>query len=245
MELASTTHITLPLAFLAGVLSLISPCVLALVPAYVTYMSGVSVQRGTEVKGVSSAGSLPVYAHALLFVAGFTIVFVLFGASASVIGRALITNQQLLGKIAGLLVAGFGLYTIGLLHIPGLDMTKRWTYRGPSGRGHHSLLIGMAFATGWTPCVGPILGGILAMASVSATLWSGVLLLLLYSAGMALPFLLLALTLERSKRLLSVLKRRHRVIEVTSGLLLIGIGVLLYTDSFTLLARYMNYLTWL
>lgn len=244
MDLAPTTTITLGLAFLAGVLSLISPCVLALVPAYVTYMSGVSVRSNAQ-EGTTGTRTLSTRAHALLFIAGFTLVFVLFGASASLIGRLLITNQILLGKIAGVLVAGFGLYTLGLLRIPGLDMQRGWTYRGPSGRPHHSLMIGMAFATGWTPCVGPILGGILALASVSATLWHGVALLLAYAAGMGLPFFLISLSLDRSRSLLQAIKRRHRAIEVTSGILLIGIGVLLYTDTFSLLAQYMNYLYWL
>lgn len=238
MDTASATQVTLGFAFLAGVLSLISPCVLALVPAYVSYMSGVSVRADQAAK----TGTTPVYAHALLFIAGFSVVFVLFGASATLLGRLLITNQTLLGKIAGVLVAGFGLHTLGLLRIPGLDNQRGWTYRGPSGRPHHSFLIGMAFATGWTPCVGPILGAILAMASVSATLWQGVSLLLVYAAGMGLPFLLIALTLDRSQRMLAAIKRNYRVVEITSGVLLIVIGVLLYTDSFTVLARYMNYL---
>lgn len=238
MELASSTQVTFSFAFLAGVLSLLSPCVLALVPAYVAYMSGVSAQGAPE----ATNSARRVRAHALIFILGFTVIFVLFGASATLLGRLLITNQVLLGKIAGVLVAGFGLHTIGLLRIPGLDMQRGWTYSGPSGRLHHSFLIGMAFATGWTPCVGPILGGILALASVSATVWQGVGLLLFYAAGMGLPFLLIAVTLGRSERLLAAIKRRHRIIEVAGGLLLILIGVLLYTDSFTLLARYFNYL---
>lgn len=112
MELTSTTQITFGLAFIAGVLSLLSPCVLALVPAYVSYISGVSVRSMREA-GVQAGGLGRLPLHALLFIAGFTVVFVLFGASASLIGRLLISNQQLLGKIAGVLVAGFGLYTLG------------------------------------------------------------------------------------------------------------------------------------
>lgn len=234
------TQVTLGLAFLAGLLSLISPCVLALIPVYVTYMSGVSV------RGAASAGgprfNSPVLAHALLFIAGFTVLFVLYGASASLLGRLLITNQQLLGKIAGVLVAAFGLHLLGVLHIPWLERERRWQYQGSGGRYHHSLLIGMAFAAGWTPCVGPILGAILALASVHATLWDGVSLLLTYAAGMALPFLGLAAALDRSQGLLAALKRHYRTIEVTSGLLLIAIGAMLYTDTFSTLARYFNYL---
>ncbi len=239
MELASATQVTYGFAFLAGVLSLLSPCVLALVPAYIAYISGVSAQVGADTSAINTTR---VRAHALLFILGFTVVFILFGASATLLGRLLITNQVLLGKIAGVLVAGFGLHTLGLLRIPGLDLQRGWTYSGQSGKLHQSFLIGMAFATGWTPCVGPILGGILALASVSATLWQGITLLLSYAVGMGLPFLLIAVTLGRSERILTVIKRRHRVIEVAGGLLLIVIGVLLYTDSFSLLARYFNFL---
>jgi len=179
--------------------------------------------------------------HALSFVGGFTLIFIALGASASLLGRFLITNQLLLGKIAGVLVAAFGLHTMGLLHIPWLDRQKSFQYRGATGRPHHSFLIGMAFAAGWTPCVGPILGAILAIASVHATLWDGVTLLFAYALGMGLPFLLMAATLGKSTSLLQALKKRHRAIEVASGLLLIVIGIMLYTDSFTLLARYVNF----
>lgn len=231
------TQVTLWLAFAAGVLSLISPCVLALVPAYVTYISGAGVPAQD-----SARPDLHVLLHAVMFVLGFTVVFVAYGASASLIGRLLIANQQLVAKVAGVLVAGFGLHTMGLLRIPGLDRERRLQYQGASGRFHQSFFVGMAFAAGWTPCVGPILGGILALASVAGTLWSGVFLLLCYALGMAVPFLLLAATLGRSSRLLRAIKSRYRLIEIASGSLLIVIGILLYTDSFSLLARYFNYL---
>lgn len=240
----SGTQVSLGLAFAAGFLSLVSPCVLALVPVYLAYMTGVSLRPQEKSASVGRSTRFVVL-HALFFIAGFTLVFVALGASASLIGRALITNQALLGKIAGVLVAGFGLHTMGLLHIPWLDRQKRWTYKGETGQPHQSFLIGMAFAAGWTPCVGPILGGILAIASVHATLWDGVKLLLVYAAGMGLPFLIMAATLGKSTALLDALKRRHRLVEVTSGLLLIAIGVMLYTDSFSLLARYVNYFNWL
>lgn len=240
MDIAAGTQVTLGLAFLAGTLSLISPCVLALVPAYLTYISGVTVNPGSEAhKGTRAS----VVGHALWFVAGFTVIFVLYGASASLIGRFLIANQQLLSKVAGVVVAGLGLQTLGLLRIPGLEKERRIRYRGETGRPHHSLLIGMAFAAGWTPCVGPILGAILALASVGATLWNGVSLLFFYAAGMAVPFFIMALTIGRSVRLVQAIKRHHRAVEIVSGLLLIVIGVMLYTDTFSTLARYFNYLS--
>ena len=164
------------------------------------------------------------------FVSGFTLLFILYGASASLIGRFFITNQRLMAQIAGVLVAGFGLHTMGILRIPGLDMQKKWDYRGESGKPHHSLFIGMAFAAGWTPCVGPILGGILAMASVNATLWDGVKLLLFYAAGMGLPFLLMAATLGKANRLLNALKRRYRTIEIVRAYFL-SLSVSCYTPT--------------
>lgn len=242
MDPISTTQVSVGLAFAAGVLSLVSPCVLALVPVYLAYMTGVSLRPGQGEERPGASGSQPsVLLHALSFVGGFTLIFIALGASASLLGRFLITNQLLLGKIAGVLVAAFGLHTMGLLHIPWLDRQKSFQYRGATGRPHHSFLIGMAFAAGWTPCVGPILGAILAIASVHATLWDGVTLLFAYALGMGLPFLLMAATLGKSTSLLQALKKRHRAIEVASGLLLIVIGVMLYTDSFTLLARYVNF----
>lgn len=238
LEGITGTQVSFGLAFLAGILSLVSPCVLALVPAYLTYMTGISVHSPSR----ASTASRRLLFHAFLFVSGFTLLFILYGASASLIGRFFITNQRLMAQIAGVLVAGFGLHTMGILRIPGLDMQKKWDYRGESGKPHHSLFIGMAFAAGWTPCVGPILGGILAMASVNATLWDGVKLLLFYAAGMGLPFLLMAATLGKANRLLNALKRRYRTIEIVTGLLLVTIGVMLYTDTFSTLARYFNYL---
>lgn len=238
----STTQVSIGLAFTAGVLSLVSPCVLALVPVYLAYMTGVSLRPGGGQQHADSRRSpRSVLLHSLFFIGGFTLIFIALGASASLLGRILVTNQLLLGKIAGVLVAGFGLHTMGLLNIPWLDRQKRWQYRGATGRPHQSFLIGMAFAAGWTPCVGPILGAILAIASVHATLWDGIALLFAYAVGMGLPFLIMAATLGKSTALLEALKRRHRAIEVTSGLLLIAIGVMLYTDSFSLLARYVNF----
>ena len=184
-------------------------------------MTGISLRPGD---GAVDARRSPrtVTLHVSFFIVGFTLVFIALGASASLIGRLLIANQMLLGKIAGVLVAGFGLHTMGILNIPWLDRQKRWTYKGSTGRPHQSFVIGMAFAAGWTPCVGPILGGILAIASVYATLWDWVTLLFSYAIGMGLPFLLMAATIGKSTALLDTLKRRHRTIEVTSGLLLIG-----------------------
>lgn len=236
---AASLQITWGLAFLAGLLSLISPCVLSLVPVYISYMTGVA--SGGERARPATSGSSFLFLHALAFVAGFTLIFVLFGASATLIGRLFLLNQRLIGKVAGVLVAGFGLHTMGLLHIPGLEKERRLTYRGATGRLHHSLLIGMAFAAGWTPCVGPILGGILALASLQTTVWSGVGLLFAYAVGMGIPFILFALTLSRSAGLSRWLKQRHRAVEIVSGALLVAIGIMLYTDTFSLMARSLNY----
>lgn len=237
MDTLAATHVSLGLAFLAGILSLISPCVLALVPVYLAYISGVTAGEA----GAAGERRAPVLLHALLFVSGFTLLFVLFGASASLLGQLLLINQRLIGQVAGVVVAAFGLHTLGLLRIPWLDRQVKWTYKGGSGRPHHSFFIGMAFAAGWTPCVGPILGAILALASVGDTLWDGVGLLFAYALGMGLPFLAIAATVDRSRRLIQAIGRRHRLVETASGILLIIIGIMLYTDTFSFLARYANY----
>lgn len=232
-------QISLSLAFLAGFLSLVTPCVLALVPAYVTYMTGVAASSSSD---VSTHRRLRVIVHALAFVAGFTLIFLIFGASATLIGRIFLINQRLIGKIAGVLVVGFGLHMLGLLHIPGLSRERRFRYQGPTGRPYHSMLIGMAFAAGWTPCVGPILGGILALASLQQTVWDGIWLLFAYSIGMGLPFLLLSVALQRLRVVTSWLTRRYRAVEIVSGLLLLAIGIMLYTDTFSIMARYFSFL---
>lgn len=229
--------VTLSLSFVAGVASLLSPCVLALIPVYLTYLSGVSaaeVNRG----GVR----LRLLINALLFVIGFTLVFVLlFGFAAAVVGRALLQNQALLRQISGGVVILFGLHTAGVIRLGFMEREIRANIRMPAASPLRSLLIGMAFAAGWTPCVGPVLGTILVLAANAQTASVGLMQLLAYSAGLAIPFLLIAVFLSRLRGVLRWVGQHHLWVSRITGTLLIIIGIMLYTNSFTRLASWFGY----
>jgi cytochrome c-type biogenesis protein len=206
------------LAVVAGVLSFTSPCALPLVPGYLGYMSGVSASRG---RTLASAG---------VFVAGFALVFTALGASASAAATLLADHRQLLDRVAGLVIIGLGLFLIGIVRLPLLMREGRPLLEhirpGPEG----ALLLGIAFAFGWTPCIGPILGAILVLASTTATATEGAGLLLLYSLGLGIPFLLAALFLDRFRRVSAWLRRRLAVIDLVGGVLLVGMGVLVFSE---------------
>jgi cytochrome c-type biogenesis protein len=208
----------IPLALLAGVLSFSSPCTLPLVPGYLGYMSGVSASRGRTV------GS------AALFVAGFAIVFTLLGAAATSLASLLQAHRVLLDRLAGVVIVVLGLFLLGLVRVPllmreGRPLLER-VRPGPSG----ALFLGIAFAVGWTPCVGPILGGILLLASSQRTANQGALLLLVYALGLGLPFLGAALFLDRFRAVAAWLRRWTSPINAAGGALLIAMGVLVFTE---------------
>lgn len=229
-------EISFALALGAGLLSLLSPCVLALVPAYVTYLSGSSASNAT---GPDTRRQM--IFSALLFIFGFSAVFVAFGASASALGQLLLTHQVWIQRVAGVLVILFGLHVMGVFSIGILDRDVRFRPQAKGGRPLHSAFIGAAFAAGWAPCVGPILGGILMLAAMTDTVWQGVTLLAFYSLGMGIPFLLIATFLGQSRRVIQSLQRHQRVISLISGALLIGIGVMLFTNLFVRLAQFGDY----
>lgn len=218
--------VTVPLAFIAGALSFLSPCVLPLVPIYLTYLSGSSVQQGEAVQRVQ------VFTHALLFVSGFTLVFILlFGLPATLLGSAFIQYAGPISRVGGVLIILFGLHTLGLFNIPILDMTKRVDVRHTEAPGYvRSALIGITFAAGWTPCIGPLLGSVITMALTNPA--SGVFFTFIYAMGLALPFLLTALLLTRAVDLLRRLNRHAMMVQRISGIFLILIGLLLATGQF-------------
>jgi cytochrome c-type biogenesis protein len=209
------------LAVLAGLLSFSSPCTLPLVPGYLGYMSGVSSSRG---RTLGAAG---------LFVAGFAIVFTSLGAVASDLGSALLLHRLLLEKVAGVLIVVLGLFVLGLVRAPFLMRDGRPLMErvrpGPSG----ALLLGAAFALGWTPCIGPVLGSILLLAGGQGTVAAGALLLFLYSLGLGVPFLLAALFLDRFQSVSGWLRRRASVINATGGVLLVAMGSLVFLGQLT------------
>ena len=224
-------------AFGAGLLSFISPCVLPLVPVYLGYLGGAAVS-GAEV----SRGQT--FSHALFFVTGFSLVFVALGASVGLIGYVLLAYMPIIIKIGGVLLIVLGLHLAGVLKLPFLYREKRLDLDIKGKNGYWvSFLVGMIFAAGWTPCVGPILSGILLLASASQTVGRGALLLLAYSIGLGAPFLLTALALGFATKLLKKLNRYMRVVSIIAGIFLILMGVLLITGLFNYLNALLNSLT--
>lgn len=224
------------IAFTAGLLSFLSPCVLPLVPSYVTFLTGMSIENVASARRVALL-------HALLFVAGFTAIFVALGAGATAIGVLLSAYRDWIGRIGGILLIVFGFLLLEVLTIPALSRERRvYLAEKPVGL-LGSLLVGIAFGAGWTPCIGPILGGILSLASVSTSMSRGLGLLLAYSAGLAVPFLLAALAIDRFIALLTRMRRGLVWVSRVSGALLIGVGLLLVTGYFTMLASWLQQLT--
>jgi cytochrome c-type biogenesis protein len=226
-------------AFIAGVASFISPCVLPLVPGYISFISGVSLDRLRQEQTESTRRSV-IFAS-LIFIAGFSTIFILLGASATYAGRFLQQNKILFNRIAGILIIVFGLHVAGLFQIKFLNYEKRFDMnRKPVGM-LSAFLVGLAFAAGWTPCIGPILATILIVASNQESSLQGILLLTSYSLGLAIPFFLTAIALNSFLGLFSWIKRHYRAIEYASGGLLVVLGIMVMTNLFSGLAKYFDY----
>jgi cytochrome c-type biogenesis protein len=229
--------VSLIAAFLAGVLSFISPCVLPLVPGYLSFVSGVSLDKLKDGAAAAPAGAARrVFFASLFFVLGFSVVFVALGATASTLGRLLFERLSLLEKIAGVLLILFGLHTMGVLRIGYFYKEARLETRKPVGL-LGAFVVGLAFAFGWTPCIGPILGSIMALAAEEGTVRRGMLLLAIYSLGLGVPFLLASVALDRFFAAFKKIRRHYKAIEIVAGCLMIAIGVLLFTDRFSIISR--------
>ena len=223
-------------AFAAGLLSFLSPCVLPLVPSYVGFLTGMTLPEVSERRRVALV-------HALLFVSGFSLVFVLLGASATALGRALNYYQIWLQRVGGVLIILFGLLCLGFFNFRSLSQERRLHLeRKPVGY-LGSALVGMAFAAGWTPCIGPVLGAILGLAATSADVSRGMLLLGVYSAGLALPFLIAAVAVDSFLDWFQRFRRFLPWVMRISGILLVFVGLLLLTGEFTRLAGWLQGLT--
>jgi cytochrome c-type biogenesis protein len=223
-------------AFAAGVLSFLSPCVLPLVPSYIGFLTGMTFPNA----GVRRRAAL---SHALLFIAGFSLVFILLGASATALGRALNYYQIWVQRVGGALIILFGLLCLVAPARGWLTRERRFQLdRKPLGY-MGSAVVGMAFAAGWTPCIGPVLGGILTLAAASTDVLRGMLLLAVYSAGLALPFLLAAVALESFFDWFQRFRRFLPWVMRITGFMLIGVGLLLVTGEFTRLAGWLQGLT--
>lgn len=228
--------VSLLVAFAAGLLSFLSPCVLPLIPSYVGFLTGMSVEELQVRRGTALL-------HAVWFVVGFSLIFVALGASASAIGNLLLTYQKWLGRAGGVLVILFGLYLLGVLR-PAFLMRERRLQLSRKPLGYlGSSVAGVAFGAAWTPCIGPILGGILTLAAAQASVTKGSALLAVYSLGLAVPFLATAFALDRFLVWFQRFRPYIVWVERVAGVLLILLGLLLLTDRFTLLASYLQGLT--
>lgn len=226
-------------AFIAGLLTFLAPCTLPLVPAYLGFISGVRPDELAN-PATAQAARRKIFLNGVAFIVGFTLVFIVFGTLAGLVGQALVPYRIWLARIGGVLIILFGLFMLGVLKIPYLSGDKRppifsWLKLGkPSS----SLFIGGTFALGWTPCVGPILGSILLLAGTSGTALQGAFLLSVFSLGLAIPFLIIALAFSRASRFINASSQYLKGISIVGGTFLIVLGLLLITDNFGLTIQY-------
>lgn len=223
-------------AFAAGVLSFLSPCVLPLVPSYLGFVTGMSIEEMANRRRVAMV-------HSGLFVLGFSLVFVVVGLSATALGRALNFNSIWLARIGGVLIILFGIYLLGIVKIPFLEREQRLHLENKPLGYLGSVLVGMAFAAGWTPCIGPVLGGILTLASTQQDMSRGALLLGVYSAGLAVPFLVTAWAVESFFEWFKSFRKWLPFVQRASGALLVAVGLLLVSGQFTRMAAWLQSLT--
>jgi cytochrome c-type biogenesis protein len=229
-------EVSFGLSFLAGLASFLTPCVISLVPAYVGYLTGRTASNTLKQDQVSRWNAL---LHGLAFVVGFSIVFILLGLAFSAIGNLLYSLRDWLAKIGGVVVILFGLHMTGILKIPFLEYDLRPRSSLDRNRGYFSsLLLGIFFSAGWSPCVGPVLGTILLFALNEGSLSSGFFLLLAYSLGMALPFLFAALAIGWVTRAIRRYRKVIRYIEIVMGAIMILVGIMLFLGTFSTLARF-------
>ncbi len=230
----------LPLAaFVAGILSFLSPCVLPLVPGYVSLISGATAE---DLQSQDRRMLGTVMLHSLTFILGFSVVFIALGAVATGIGQFANEYHNVLAKFAGIVVIVFGLHLTGLLKIKALYADKRLHDVKGGSSAFGSFAVGFAFAFGWTPCIGPILATILVFAGAQETVFKGVLLLAIYSLGLAVPFLLTSLGVDRFLVFYGRFRRHLHTVEVISGVLLIAVGVLIFMNNLKLLSGYLSFL---
>ena len=224
------------IAFSAGLLSFLSPCVLPLIPSYVTFITGLSLD---DVQHARRAALL----HGMLFVLGFTLIFLALGAGATLLGQTLLQYRDWISRIGGVVIIIFGLYLLGVLNI-GFFSRERRVHLADKPVGYFgTLVVGVAFGAGWTPCLGPILSSILLYTSTQADFSRGMWLLLAYSLGLAVPFLLSAVAIERFTAFFQRMRKQMLWISRVSGAVMIVIGIMLVTNYFTVLASWLTTLT--
>jgi cytochrome c-type biogenesis protein len=233
------TTLSLPAVFVAGLISFLSPCVLPLVPGYVSLISGVGVE---ELKSQEAHLFRKVMLNSAAFIVGFSIVFITLGAISTEVGQFLAQYKTLLARVAGAVIIVFGLHLTGIFQIKALLADTRLHSLKGGSSAWGAFVIGFAFAFGWTPCVGPILAVVLGFAAAQDTVWKGIFLLAIYSAGLAVPFLLTSLGIERFLKFYNRFKFHMHAVEVASGVLLIFLGGLLVLGRFTIISGYFSFL---
>ena len=226
-------------AFAFGLLSFISPCVLPIVPGYLSFISGVTFDEMQNDESRSRVRK-KILLDSALFIAGFSLVFIALGASATFIGQFLHERIVLISRIAGVLIIVFGLHMIGVYKIGFLNYEKRFHTQGKQLGLVGAFLVGLAFAFGWTPCIGPILAAILTIASQQDTVGKGVILLASYSLGLGIPFLLAGLSLTVFFSAFNKFKKHLRTVEVVGGVMLVAVGILIMTNYLTVLSGYLS-----
>lgn len=236
--------VSLLAAFGAGMISFLSPCVLPLVPAYLSIVTGVSVAELQE-RETAREQRLKVMRGVGLFMAGFTVVFVLLGASAATVGKFLVRNQRVFEMVFGVVIIVFGVFLAGVIRPMWLERERRFRI-GDSLGGWGAPVMGMAFAFGWTPCIGPILGGVLTLAAATGSVGRGIVLLVAYAAGLGVPFLVSGLALSEMSRVFGWFKRNSRLINGVAGGIMIVFGLLMVTGKVTWLSQQIiSVMSWL
>lgn len=229
--------ITYSIAFFAGIFSFFSPCILPLIPSYLSYISGMTYDELTA----TSSKNIPItFFHSLLFVLGFSLIFILLGASATYLGHFIKTYQRYISQAGGIIIIIFGLFISGIIKLPYLSKEKKINIKNKPAGYFGTLLVGIIFASGWTPCIGPILASILTLAATQDTMKDGIVLLSLYSAGIGIPFIISGLMLNLFLILFKKISKFIPVINFFAGLFLIVVGILLFFDKFTIITKFLS-----
>jgi cytochrome c-type biogenesis protein len=239
------SEISIFMAFTAGLVSFLSPCVLPLVPGYVSFISGVSVpelQSSQGVKTLSRRKRMAILLNSIFFILGFSAVFILLGASATWVGATLTSRLGFFTKLAGLLIMFFGLFKMGLIRPFLLFREMKFQVKDKKPGLVGALILGAAFAFGWTPCIGPVLGSILTFAGTLEQVNQGIALLVVYSLGLALPFFLTALGIQHFFSFFNRIKNHLGLIEKTGGFILVVMGLLVFTNSLAMVQAYFPFL---
>jgi cytochrome c-type biogenesis protein len=237
--------VTLYMAFAAGLISFLSPCVLPIVPGYISFISGVSLEDIKRENGSTSFMAKErrsVLINSMFFIAGFSVVFVLLGASATWAGSYLSSKISILTKIAGLVIIFFGIFKMGLIRSLFFYRQVKFHLKDKKFGLAGALLIGASFGFGWTPCIGPILGGVLAYAGTLDKVNQGIILLLIYSMGMGIPFILAALAVNQFLRFFDRMKKHMGLLETISGIVMVILGLMIFTNKLVVIPRYLSFL---